>query len=128
MPHERLTPALVERLHAQPGKTRTAFFDTHPKAPRGLALRVSLSDEKSWYLVARLRSTKAKAWVRLGDARTLSLEDAREAARAEAGRIALGKNPNDERRRERQAAERAKREAERQGDEPTVAGLVRKYV
>jgi integrase len=128
MPHERLTPALVERLRTQPGSTRTAFFDTHPKAPRGLALRVSSSGEKSWYLVATLPSTKAKAWVRLGDARTLSLDDAREAARAEAGRIALGRNPNEERRRERQAAERAKREAERHGDEPTVAGLVRKYV
>jgi integrase len=46
----------------------------------------------------------------------------------EAGRIALGKNPNDERRREREAAERARREAERQGDEPTVAGLVREYI
>jgi hypothetical protein len=111
---------LVERLRVLPGKTRTVFFVTHAKAPRGLALRVSSSGEKSWSLVATLTSTKAKAWIRLGDARTLSLEGAREAARVEAGRIALGKDPNDERRREREAADRAGREAERQGDEPTV--------
>lgn len=128
MPHERLTPALVERLRAEPGKARTAYFDTHTKAPRGLALRVSASGERSWYLVATLPSTKAKAWVRLGDARTLSLHDAREAARVEAGRIARGVNPNEERRSAREAVERGKREAERQGSEPTVAGLVRMYV
>lgn len=57
-------------------RTRTTFFDT---TTRGLALRVSPSGSATWHLVYRLDG-KASRWLRLGDAASMSLNDARKLA------------------------------------------------
>jgi integrase len=120
----KLTDALVERLPV-PAKGRAVYFD---QKTRGLCVRVSATGERSFYLVRTVPETKAKAWVRLGDAGSLSLEGARRAAQVEAGKIARGVDPNAERREKRAAAERAKAQASDQNAAPTVAGLVRSYI
>ncbi|MGH9391215.1 MAG: tyrosine-type recombinase/integrase, partial [Vicinamibacteria bacterium] len=78
--------------------------------------------------VATVPTTKARTWVRLGDAKNLSLDDARKAAKVEAGKVALGLDPNEERRKTRREEELAKQQTERLSAEPTVADLLRRHV
>ena len=76
---------------------------------------------RSFYFVATVPETKKKAWTRLGDADSLTLDDARRASRERAGRIARGENPN-------AAAREARRAEKRAANRPTVATLVSQYI
>jgi integrase len=122
-----LTEALIERLPT-PEKGRATYFD---RETRGLCVRVTPNGERTYYFVATVPETKTRAWVKLGDARSLRLEGkdgARSAAKAKAGEVAHGRNPNVERRQQRAAAERARIQAAEEKAAPTVAGLVGRYI
>ena len=120
-----LTAALIERLQP-PARGRITYFD---EKVRGLCLRLSASGESAYYFVRTM--DKSKVWVKLGDAKSLVLDGkdgARKAAEKMAGQIALGYNPNEQRREKRAAAERTKAQTADAASAPTVAGLVSKYI
>src|SRR5258708_22726826 len=93
MPHQLLTPRLVDTLKVAAGAQRTNYFDTHNDAPPGFCLRVSDS-RRVFYLVATDPATKARVWMKVGDARQIALDAARRAAKVKAGDLARGVNPN----------------------------------
>lgn len=122
-----LTPRLVWTLALEDGKARTLVYDTDRDAPRGFALLISAS-ARIYYLIATIRGKKRQAWVRIGDAKTITLDQARAAAKLRAGEIAFGRDPNAEARaaREAEVAERLKRDAA--AAEWTVARMVEAYL
>lgn len=127
MPHQLLTPRVVDTLKAAPGAQRTNFFDTHADAPPGFCLRVSAS-RRVFYLVATDPTTKGRAWVKIGDARQVGLDAARRAAKVKAGELARGLNPNDQARAGREARRMARRAKVIGAGAPTVAQLVKRYI
>ncbi len=123
---EVLTPALVARLAVAAGRTRTLYLDQHRDAPAGFGLRVTAAGERSYYLVKR--ALGRKVWVRLGDAATLTLDKAREAARAKAGDLARDIDPTAANRAMREKAAQDRAAAAREAGAPTIAELVRRYI
>ena len=123
----RLTPATVGRLEA-PAAGRITIFDEHRDAPGGFCVRVGASGSKVYYLLTGIPGSASRSWVRIGDASTLSLDDARKAARVAAGKAALGIDTNRERRQARAAEVAARADAERDQGHVTVAGLLGAYV
>jgi integrase len=124
MPHEKLTPSVVERLVR--GATRREFVvDDANGVVRGFGLRVSGSGDGAFYIVRR--ELGRLKWTRIGPWQ-MSLDEARRSADAIGGDLARGRDVNAERRaeRERRAAERSR--AREQDAAPTVAELVRRYV
>jgi integrase len=101
----------------RPGRDREEFFDATPSAPRGFALRVSVRGAarepvRTWTLCYRI--ARRKRWLALGDARSITLADARELGHAALRRVESGDDP---------AAER-----ERLRESDTFAALVSNYI
>lgn len=102
---QQLTEARIDAAECPDDKTWIALRDA---AQRGLIVRIYRTGAKSYWYRYRMpgagRGANAK-WVRLGDVRSLSLKDARTAAKAKAGEVAKGGDPaasrRDEKRRER---------------------------
>ncbi len=121
---ETLTPRRLAAILKSRPPGRKVITDAHPDAPPGFRLRLSPTSA-SWYLVA------SKRWHKIGDAKSLGVEEARRVARVFAGRIAEGRSPTEERRadRERRRAEaEARRKARATVEGMTLAGLVRRSV
>jgi integrase len=89
------TPTTLNRILAAKVERRTHYRDS--KQP-GLRLRVSPSGAAAWYVVKKLPGAKAPTYVKLGDARTFSPDQARTKARANLAEIEAGRNPNEKRR------------------------------
>src|SRR5262245_1154701 len=92
----RLTDLFVQSRRG--GERRELIWDD--RSP-GLALAVMPSGRKSWYVVYRRHGRNV--WMRLGDARSIGLADARQMAREIAIDVARGKDPAAERKAERGA-------------------------
>jgi integrase len=125
MPHEHLTPRLVTALAPGAGRPRETWFDTSRDAPKGFALRVTAAGARSYYLVLRIAGRQR--WLRIGDARRVTLDAARKAAQARAGDVAMGIDPTAEARAAKAAARQARSGAASQGDEWTVNVLLSTY-
>jgi integrase len=111
-----------------PEDGRITIFDEHRDAPAGFCLRVGASGSKVYYLLTGLPGSAHRSWVRIGDAAAVSLDDARKAARAAAGKAALGIDLNQERQQSRAAEAAARAKAEQEQGQVTVAGLIDAYV
>jgi integrase len=117
-----LTPRSLSALLNDRPPHRVIVRDQSPQSPPGFVMRVS-ETAASYYVIAK------KRWHLVGDARALSLEEARRVARVLHGKVASGIDPTDERRaaRERRKVESAERRAKRQTTTgPTVVGIVRR--
>lgn len=100
----RFNKTTIDKLPLPAQGRRATWFDDEVK---GLALRVTSSGAKSFYLV-RWIETRAE-WVRLGGYPAMTVEQARKAATKLNGEIANGRNPADVKREKR--AEMTLREA-----------------
>jgi integrase len=120
MPEATLTAGSVATLKATPG-VRVNYFDTHPEAPSGFVLRVT-ETSRVYYLLATFKGRRV--WVRIGTVQGITLKDARRAARARAGELALGRDVNAEKRAEarRLAAQRSR------GEGWTLLDMVQEYI
>lgn len=87
-------------LIAPPEKGRRVVYDAKVE---GLALMVTAKGHRSWYLFRRVGGTFEK--LHLGAHPAMTVESARKAARINSGRIDLGTNPADEKRRAKSEAE-----------------------
>jgi integrase len=117
----------VETLELAAGQARAVYMDTHREAPRGFALRVYASGARSYYLLITSKAY-GRRWIHLGDARAVSLGDARSAAKARAGEVALGLDPTTVAREKRSQAQAEKLRIAQAQDEWTVVDLLRAYV
>ena len=100
----RFNKTAIDKLPLPAQGRRATWFDDEVK---GLALRVTSSGAKSFYLV-RWIENRAE-WVRLGGYPAMTVEQARKAATKLNGEIANGRNPADVKREKR--AEMTLREA-----------------
>ncbi len=100
----RFNKTAIDRLPLPDQGKRATWFDDDVK---GLALRVTSSGAKSFYLVRWIESRAE--WVRLGRYPAMTVEQARKAATKLNGEIANGRNPADVKREKR--AEMTLREA-----------------
>lgn len=120
----RLTPKNVLRL--APGLVKEPR-DYHDAEIPGLMLRVMALDsgDVRRYYALRYRVAAGRRRYHLGNAQAVSLEKARQAARAKLGDVARGVDPHRERSEARKAAH-ARRQARKAGG--TVAGLVERFL
>ena len=101
-----LTAGSIERLTCPIGKQQAFMRDT--KAP-GLRVRVTAAGAKSYVFEAKLNRQTIRRT--LGDVRTLSIEDARDAARTLAKTVKTDKQDPREVQRQQQAAQAASKAA-----------------
>lgn len=120
----RLTPKNVITLAPGPGES---YADYHDVEIPGLMLRVKAlpSGEVRRFYALRYRVAGGRRRYHLGNAQAVSLEKARQAARAKLGDVARGVDPHRERSEARRAAH-AKRKARKAGG--AVAGLVGRFL
>lgn len=88
----RLTSRRVETLACPSDRERVAFFDADTP---GLALRVSRSGARTFYVVLRVGSGRSGRvrWLRIGNPAKVPLAEARRRAREILGRAARGEDP-----------------------------------
>jgi hypothetical protein len=103
---QELTAGAIERLTCPTGKQQAFMRDT--KAP-GLRVRVTAAGAKSYVFEAKLNRQTIRRT--LGDVRTLSIEDARDAARTLAKTVKTDKQDPREVQRQQQAAKAASKAA-----------------
>ena len=103
---QELTAGAIERLTCPTGKQQAFMRDT--KAP-GLRVRVTAAGAKSYVFEAKLNRQTIRRT--LGDVRTLSIEDARDAARTLAKTVKTDKQDPREVQRQQQAAQAASKAA-----------------
>ncbi len=95
----KITKANVGKLVCPPGQDEVAFADDEVS---GLVLRTRSSGARAWYL--RFRDAHGRSHrLKIGDAKALSPDDARELARKAVRDVAGGANPVAERKAARQA-------------------------
>ncbi|MCZ7652122.1 MAG: tyrosine-type recombinase/integrase [Thermoanaerobaculia bacterium] len=94
----RLTDLVCRQLRLAPGKNRAEVTDSEP---HGLALRLSGSGLKTWWL--RYGPIGSQRRYRLGQYPAMRLDAAREAARALLAQVDQGSDPQGERRADRLA-------------------------
>ncbi len=119
-----LTPKNV--LTLAPGLIRKPR-DYHDTKTPGLMLRVIVLDsgEVRRYFALRYRAAGVRRRYHLGNAQAVSLEKARQAARAILGDVARGHDPHRERHEARQAVQAGRKARKTAG---TVAGLVGRFL
>src|SRR5260221_6016734 len=119
-----LTPKNVLTLAPGLVKKPRDYHDT--KTP-GLMLRVIVLDsgEVRRYFALRYRAAGVRRRYHLGNAQAVSLEKARQAARAILGDVARGHDPHRERHEARQAVQAGRKARKTAG---TVAGLVGRFL
>lgn len=119
-----LSQRFISTLRPKPG-ARENYFDIGRGAQPGLVLRVG-SRRLVYYALGRLAGRPA--WVRVGDARKLAVDEARRAAKVYIGQMAAGIDPNAKSRRSK-AARRGRRAAvARSRSTLSVLKLVTLYV
>jgi integrase len=88
----RLSDAFVRTVRPDPGRA-TVYWDT---LQRGLALRVEPSGHRAWKCIYTVRQ-RGSRWYHLGDARGISLTDARKLAGKVMYQVAEGGDPHADR-------------------------------
>jgi integrase len=114
MPKKHLTAAAVERLRS-PEAGQIEYFDTHLPA---FGLRISYSGTKAWFVMTRVDGKLIR--VTLGRYPTLSLAEARDAARQAIEQAKAGNDP-----REVHAEARRQKEQERR---TTFGGIAELFI
>lgn len=114
MPKTRLTAAAVERLKP-PKAGQVEYFDVHLPA---FGLRISYSGTKAWFVTTRVHSRLTR--ITLGRYPTLSLAEARDAARKVIEQAKAGDDP-----RQIQAEAQRQKEKERR---TTFGGIVELFM
>jgi hypothetical protein len=92
----KLTEKLIKSLQPQAKR-----YDVYDEVLRGLLLRVESGETKTYYLKYRT-ATRAQHMLKLGRTTDITLAEAREEGKRKRGEIALGKDPAQERRKQRQ--------------------------
>ena len=92
----KLTEKLIRSLQPQAKR-----YDVYDEVLRGLLLRVETGETKTYYLKYRT-ATRAQHMLKLGRTTDITLAEAREEGKRKRGEIALGKDPAQERRKQRQ--------------------------
>ncbi|WP_234729722.1 tyrosine-type recombinase/integrase [Acidocella facilis] len=100
----RLTEKAIDDLKVEPGRRDRLAFDD---VTRGLGVRVTASGGKTFILQYTFEGTKRR--MPIGAVSAITLRDARAAARALLGEVALGRDPAAERRARVEAAKAARR-------------------
>jgi integrase len=102
----KLTARNVAKLTLPAGKAEELFFDTDLT---GFAVRLRRSESGRLHrtYIAQYRSRGRKPRMTLGSYETLTFEQARAAAKANLAKVALGEDPQGEKRRQRLGAERS---------------------
>jgi integrase len=113
MATQPLTAQRIQRATCPYGKTQAMLWDA---VQPGLVLRIYPSGAKTFFVFYRVGSGRkaTQRWDKIGNALAISLQDARDAARARLGAVAKGGDPAGERRAE------SRRRRERL--EPALAG------
>jgi len=93
MPTLTLDPNVVRNAACETGKTRVDYYDT---AIPGFVLEVRASGGKTYYLRYRDPHGKQRQY-RIGDAKSLTFDQARTAAQTIRARVTLGEDPAEER-------------------------------
>jgi integrase len=97
MPHARFTKGFVEQT--MPSTKNVIFYDTDL---RGLELRVTPAGKRVFYVYYRAKGAKLQQRRhKLGDYPKITVQQAREQAKAVLGRVAGGGDPSAERKKER---------------------------
>lgn len=136
MPKLKLTNSVIKTLRP---RSRTRYFDQAKDSPPGFFLDVTPEGVKTFYLYFRDPRHQGpkdapKVSFRIGGAgegaeETLTVEDAREKARAAYRLVRAGKDPREERERERRRAQEEERDFEIARREAiTVEKLVARYL
>ncbi|HEY9789648.1 MAG TPA: site-specific integrase [Candidatus Obscuribacterales bacterium] len=112
----------IDALPLPPEGKRAFYYDTRT---RGLAVQVTSSGAKSFYLVRKVRTVGKTERVYLGKYPDLSMEAVRKLAEKKNSEIADGRNPADEK-RERKRAEAAA--VERDKFDLTFGELFARYI
>ena len=92
----KLTEKLVKALRAKAKR-----YDVYDEVLPGLLLRVETGGTKTYYLKYRT-TTRAQRMLKLGRTTDITLAEVREEGKRQRGEIALGKDPAEERRKQRQ--------------------------
>lgn len=108
---EKLTDRGLAKLTVAEGRKDRLVFDS---ACPGLGVRVTARGTRTFIVQWTDPATRRKAREPLGVWGNLTIEQAREAARARLGAVAKGFNPKAERERQEAEAERRHAEAERE--------------
>jgi integrase len=95
----KITKANIGRLVCQPNQAETAFSDDEVD---GLVLRARASGSRAWYFRYRDANGRSRR-LKLGDAKAVAPDAARELARIAAIEVAGGNNPTERRREARHA-------------------------
>ena len=119
----KLTDRFLARLKVEDGRKDRLVFDS---ACPGLGVRVTAKGTRIFIAQWTDPATKRKVREPLGVWGNITIEQARDAARARLGAVAKGSNPKVERERQKAEAERRRAEAEqtRKEAEFTLAKLV----
>jgi len=91
------TQTTVRKMHCSPGKTERFFWDA---AFHGFGIRALRSGRRSWIFQYRDEHGRTRR-IALGDLSSISLQDARSAARGAAAQVAHGGNPSADRKKKR---------------------------
>jgi len=92
----KLTEKLIKAL-----RPKAKRYDVYDEVLRGLLLRVETGGTKTYYLKYRT-ATRAQRMLKLGRTMDITLAEAREDGTRHRAEIALGKDPAEERRKQRQ--------------------------
>ena len=99
VPKHRLTTRFIDSIKP-PLSDRTEYWDANTP---GFGIRVAASGRKTWVLMYRVRGDTRLRRASLGTYPTLTLADARDAAKADLRAAAKGRDPAEERKAERTA-------------------------
>jgi integrase len=113
---DKLTAALVAQFKPAPGKDRDYIWDT---SLPGFGLMATAKGGRSYVVQYRLGTGRSRR-MRIGDPKTVNLDEARRLARVKLGEVAGGADP--------QAQRRAERQEHRAGRHDTVAVVVQRYL
>lgn len=116
MKAKKLTDQAIKRIKP-PETGRDEHFDTEV---RGLALRVTSNNARSWVFMYRVEGVKNRRVYTIGKYPTVSLKDARKEARDARAKVDRGRDPALEKKRAREAEATARRD--------TYEAVVEEYV
>src|SRR5690242_20126550 len=118
---DRMTDFTLKGLKPDPSGKRRKVWD--PELP-GFFVRVTAKGRKSFAVVRRQAGTSKQVWVVLGHYPTMSLAEARAAAREALGALSEGKHPN----RARAARLQAEQDEERRKNAASFAAVAELFI
>jgi hypothetical protein len=114
---DKLTAARVAEFKPARGKDGDYVWDT---SLPGFGLMATAKAGRSYVIQYRIAGTGRSRRMRIGDPKTVNLDEARRLARVKLGEVAGGADP--------QAQRRAERQEHRAGRHDTVAVVVQRYL